>query len=64
MKKYDVIFIGSGHACWHGALILNLPQGRAFFLCIFLNNIVKCLYESYYCDNYCDAYFGRCCRQY
>lgn len=24
MKNYDVIFIGSGHACWHGALILKL----------------------------------------
>ena len=24
MKTYDVIFIGSGHACWHGALILKL----------------------------------------
>ena len=24
MKKYDVIFIGSGHACWHGALILKM----------------------------------------
>lgn len=24
MKQYDVIFIGSGHACWHGALILKL----------------------------------------
>lgn len=24
MKKYDVIFIGSGHACWHGALLLKL----------------------------------------
>ncbi|MBQ9234815.1 MAG: NAD(P)/FAD-dependent oxidoreductase, partial [Lachnospiraceae bacterium] len=24
MKKYDVIFVGSGHACWHGALILKL----------------------------------------
>ena len=23
MKKYDVVFIGSGHACWHGALILK-----------------------------------------
>ncbi|MCR4562369.1 MAG: NAD(P)/FAD-dependent oxidoreductase [Bacilli bacterium] len=23
MKKYDVIFIGSGHSCWHGALILK-----------------------------------------
>jgi len=23
MKKYDVIFLGSGHACWHGALILK-----------------------------------------
>ncbi len=23
MKEYDVIFIGSGHACWHGALILK-----------------------------------------
>ncbi len=23
MKSYDVIFIGSGHACWHGALILK-----------------------------------------
>lgn len=27
MEKYDVIFIGSGHACWHGALILKL-QGK------------------------------------
>ncbi len=24
MKSYDVIFIGSGHACWHGALILKM----------------------------------------
>lgn len=24
MKKYDVIFIGSGHSCWHGALMLKL----------------------------------------
>lgn len=24
MKDYDVIFIGSGHACWHGALILKM----------------------------------------
>ena len=24
MKQYDVIFIGSGHACWHGALLLKL----------------------------------------
>ena len=23
MKSYDVIYIGSGHACWHGALILK-----------------------------------------
>ncbi|MDY6392719.1 MAG: NAD(P)/FAD-dependent oxidoreductase [Bacilli bacterium] len=23
MKNYDVIFIGSGHSCWHGALILK-----------------------------------------
>lgn len=23
MKNYDVIFIGSGHACWHGALMLK-----------------------------------------
>ena len=23
MKNYDVIYIGSGHACWHGALILK-----------------------------------------
>lgn len=27
MEKYDVIFIGSGHSCWHGALILKL-QGK------------------------------------
>ena len=27
MNKYDVIFIGSGHACWHGALILKM-QGK------------------------------------
>ncbi len=24
MKNYDVIFVGSGHACWHGALLLKL----------------------------------------
>lgn len=24
MKNYDVIFIGSGHSCWHGALILKI----------------------------------------
>lgn len=23
MKNYDVIYIGSGHSCWHGALILK-----------------------------------------
>lgn len=23
MKQYDVIFIGSGHSCWHGALLLK-----------------------------------------
>ena len=23
MKEYDVIFIGSGHACWHGAVLLK-----------------------------------------
>lgn len=23
MKSYDVIFIGSGHSCWHGALLLK-----------------------------------------
>ena len=23
MKTYDVIFIGSGHSCWHGALLLK-----------------------------------------
>lgn len=27
MNKYDVIFIGSGHSCWHGALILK-AQGK------------------------------------
>ena len=27
MEKYDVIFIGSGHSCWHGALILKM-QGK------------------------------------
>lgn len=27
MKKYDVIFVGSGHSCWHGALILKF-QGK------------------------------------
>ena len=27
MEKYDVIFIGSGHSCWHGALILQM-QGK------------------------------------
>lgn len=28
MKNYDVIFIGSGHACWHGALILKMLGKR------------------------------------
>lgn len=28
MNSYDVIFIGSGHACWHGALILKLLGKR------------------------------------
>lgn len=28
MKTYDVIFIGSGHACWHGALILKMMGKR------------------------------------
>ncbi len=28
MKNYDVIFIGSGHACWHGALILKFAGKR------------------------------------
>ncbi|MDD7363400.1 MAG: NAD(P)/FAD-dependent oxidoreductase [Firmicutes bacterium] len=23
MKEYDVLFIGGGHACWHGALLLK-----------------------------------------
>lgn len=27
MEKYDVIYIGSGHSCWHGALILKM-QGK------------------------------------
>lgn len=27
MEKYDVIYIGSGHASWHGALILKM-QGK------------------------------------
>ena len=31
MKNYDVIFIGSGHACWHGALILKM-LGRSVAL--------------------------------
>lgn len=31
MKNYDVIFIGSGHACWHGALILKM-QGKSVAL--------------------------------
>ena len=24
MKSYDVIYIGSGHACWHGAFLLRM----------------------------------------
>lgn len=24
MQQYDVIFLGSSHACWHGALLLKL----------------------------------------
>ena len=24
MKKYDIVYIGSGHAAWHGALILKM----------------------------------------
>lgn len=31
MKKYDVIYIGSGHACWHGGIILKtLGKSVAF----------------------------------
>lgn len=28
MYQYDVLFIGSGHACWHGALTLKLAGKR------------------------------------
>lgn len=23
MFDYDVVYLGSGHACWHGAMILR-----------------------------------------
>lgn len=28
MADYDVIFIGSGHACWHGAVLLKLAKKK------------------------------------
>lgn len=28
MADYDVIFIGSGHACWHGAVLLTLAKKK------------------------------------
>ena len=28
MLDYDVIFIGSGHACWHGAVLLKLANKK------------------------------------
>lgn len=48
MKEYDVIFIGSGHACWHGALLLKMA-GKSVAL-------VEKEYLGGTCTNYgCDA---------
>ena len=32
MYDYDVVFIGSGHACWHAALILAKAQKKVAFV--------------------------------
>ncbi len=32
MEKYDVIYIGSGHACWHGGLILKMQGKKVAFV--------------------------------
>ena len=28
MYDYDVIFLGSGHACWHGAMLLKMANKK------------------------------------
>jgi glutathione reductase (NADPH) len=48
MKNYDVIFVGSGHACWHGALLLKMA-GKSVAL-------VEREFLGGTCTNYgCDA---------
>ena len=32
MYDYDVVYLGSGHACWHGALILKAAGKRVAFV--------------------------------
>lgn len=47
MKSYDVIFIGSGHACWHGALILK-TMGKS--VAIVERDLVGGTCTNYGCD--------------
>lgn len=47
MKNYDVIFIGSGHACWHGALILK-TLGKS--VAIIERDLVGGTCTNYGCD--------------
>ena len=32
MYDYEVVYLGSGHACWHGALILKAAGKRVAFV--------------------------------
>lgn len=47
MKNYDVIFIGSGHACWHGALILK-TMGKS--VALIERDLVGGTCTNYGCD--------------
>ena len=47
MKSYDVIFIGSGHSCWHGALILK-TMGKS--VALIERDIVGGTCTNYGCD--------------
>ena len=37
MKQYDVIFIGSGHSCWLGALLLKMAGSYIDVLTLIIN---------------------------
>ncbi len=47
MKNYDVIFIGSGHACWHGALLLK-TMGKS--VALIERDLVGGTCTNYGCD--------------